>query len=136
MALAGGPAAERSCVRRPERCITTSAARANARPRRLEAPMSIAPFLPMQDHEAPEKDVPLREDIRLLGRILGDTVREQEGDEVFAIVEKIRQTSIRFHRDDDAPARQELEALLNDLPPERTVQIVRAFSYFSHLANI
>ena len=45
-----------------------------------------------------EKDAPLRNDIRLLGRILGDTVREQEGAETFDIVERIRHASIRFHR--------------------------------------
>ena len=56
--------------------------------------------------EDPEKDLPLRDDIRLLGRILGDTVREQEGEAVFDIVERIRQTSIRFHRDEDATARR------------------------------
>ena len=49
--------------------------------------------------EVPEKDLPLRDDIRLLGRILGDTVREQQGEAVFAVVERIRQTSIRFHRE-------------------------------------
>ena len=37
-----------------------------------------------------DKDLPLREDTRLLGRLLGDTVREQEGDDVFAAVERIR----------------------------------------------
>ena len=45
------------------------------------------------------KDEPLRNDIRLLGRILGDTVREQEGDSVFDIVERVRQTAVRFARD-------------------------------------
>jgi len=86
--------------------------------------------------EGSGKDRPLRDDIRLLGRILGDTVREQEGGAVFDIVERIRQTSIRFHRDNDETARRALEAILNDLSPGQTVQIVRAFSYFSHLANI
>ena len=38
--------------------------------------------------EVPDKDVPLRDDIRLLGRILGDTVREQEGEATFEIVER------------------------------------------------
>ena len=84
----------------------------------------------------PEKDAPLREDIRLLGRILGDTVREQEGEAVFDTVERIRQTSIRFHRDGDEPARLELEAILNELSPAESLRIVRAFSYFSHLANV
>ncbi len=83
-----------------------------------------------------KKDEPLREDIRFLGRILGDVVRDQEGDYTFEIVEKIRKTSIRFHRDADAPAKRELKEILKCLTPSETVQVVRAFSYFSHLANM
>src|SRR2546430_2839837 len=83
-----------------------------------------------------EADARLRTDIRLLGRILGDTVRDQEGADVFDLVERIRQTSIRFHRDDDRPARRELEIILDSMSTSETVRIVRAFSYFSHLANI
>ena len=86
--------------------------------------------------DAQDKDLPLRDDIRLLGRLLGDTVREQEGDEVFAVVEKIRQTSIRFDRDADAAAGAELQAILDGLPRESMIAVVRAFSYFLHLANI
>jgi phosphoenolpyruvate carboxylase len=82
------------------------------------------------------EDARLRTDIRLLGRILGDTVRDQEGADVFDLVERIRQTSIRFHRDDDKTARQALEAILDSMSTSQTVRIVRAFSYFSHLANI
>src|SRR3984957_20449992 len=89
-----------------------------------------------EDIAALEEDVRLREDIRLLGRILGDTVRDQEGADVFDLVERIRQTSIRFHRDDDRPARLELEAILDGMSTAMTLRIVRAFSYFSHLANI
>jgi phosphoenolpyruvate carboxylase len=82
------------------------------------------------------KDEPLRDDIRLLGRILGDTVREQEGDSVFEIVERVRQTAVRFARDGDPAARDELAALLDPLPRETTQAVVRAFSYFLQLANI
>ncbi len=88
------------------------------------------------DIAALEEDARLREDIRLLGRILGDTVRDQEGADVFDLVERIRQTSIRFHRDNDRPARRELEIILDSMSISETVRIVRAFSYFSHLANI
>src|SRR6266403_2540605 len=88
------------------------------------------------DIAAIEADARLREDIRLLGRILGDTVRDQEGAGVFDLVERIRQTSIRFHRDNDRPARRELEIILDSMSITETVRIVRAFSYFSHLANI
>src|SRR4030088_858115 len=89
-----------------------------------------------EDVAAIEADARLREDIRLLGRILGDTVRDQEGADVFDLVERIRQTSIRFHRDEDKQARRELEAILDSMSTGDTVRIVRAFSYFSHLANI
>jgi phosphoenolpyruvate carboxylase len=78
----------------------------------------------------------LRDDIRLVGRVLGDTVRRQQGEAVFATVERIRQISIAFRRDGDAAARRELEVTLDSLSDERTIDIVRAFSYFSHLANI
>ena len=96
--------------------------------------MSIAFDLPASADD--EKDAPLRDDIRLLGRLLGDTVREQEGGEVFDLVERIRQASIRFHRDNEAGARRELAAILDSLDNDQTLAIVRAFSYFSHLANI
>ena len=89
-----------------------------------------------EEAHALEEDTRLRNDIRLLGRILGDTVRDQEGADVFDLVERIRQTSIRFHRDDDEPARRELELILDSMSISQTVRIVRAFSYFSHLANI
>src|SRR6201990_3540549 len=89
-----------------------------------------------EESAALEEDVRLRNDIRLLGRILGDTVRDQEGADVFDLVERIRQTSIRFHRDEDRLARAELEAILDGMSISETVRIVRAYSYFSHLANI
>ena len=83
-----------------------------------------------------DKDLPLKEDIRLLGRLLGDTVREQEGAEAFEIVERIRRNSVAFHRDNDAAARAELEGMLDALSTDETMMVVRAYSYFSHLANI
>ena len=83
-----------------------------------------------------DKDLPLFEDIRYLGRLLGDVVREQEGDKVFDEVETIRQTAVKFRREDDSDALQTLEKRLRSLSPEQTVSVVRAFSYFSHLANI
>ena len=83
-----------------------------------------------------DKDLPLREDIRLLGRMLGDTLRALEGDATFELIERIRRSSIAFRRFDDLAARKELEGLLDGLTPEQTIVVVRAFSYFSHLANI
>ncbi|MBS0423891.1 MAG: phosphoenolpyruvate carboxylase [Proteobacteria bacterium] len=83
-----------------------------------------------------DKDSPLREDIRFLGRLLGDTLREQDGDGAFELVENIRQTAIRFHRDQDLKAREELDAILNRLSDKDSLSVVRGFSYFSLLSNI
>lgn len=83
-----------------------------------------------------DKDFPLREDIRFLGRMLGDILREQEGEAAFDLVEKIRQTAIRFHREQDPQARRELDQILAELSNTATVVVVRAFSYFSQLSNI
>lgn len=58
------------------------------------------------------------------------------GDAVFDTVESIRQNAVRFHRDEDAAARRELEAILNGLSPAAALLIIRAFGFFSHLANI
>src|SRR5688500_4304874 len=88
------------------------------------------------DKDRPVKDDPLREDIRLLGRMLGDTLREQEGEPTFDLVENIRQTAIRFRREQDPQARHELDLLLNQLGNKSTEAEVRAFSQFSQLSNI
>ncbi len=86
--------------------------------------------------EQTEKDRPLREDIRLLGRILGDTIREREGGRIFDLIELTRRNSIAFQRDGDAHAKRQLESVLNDLDPDDTIAVIRAYSYFSLLANI
>ena len=89
--------------------------------------------------DTPDREQPLKEDTRLLGRMLGDVVRQHAGEEAFARVEAIRQTAVRFRRAEAGQARavrDELSHLLNDLTIPRTLDVVRAFSYFSHLANL
>ncbi len=83
-----------------------------------------------------DPDLALKSDIRLLGRLLGDVLRDQEGSDVFEIVETIRQTAVRFRRGSDAQSGAELNRLLKKLTRDQTISVVRAFSYFSHLANI
>src|SRR5262245_56158283 len=88
---------------------------------------------------AEEKEQLLREDRRLLGRLLGDVIAEQEGPEVRERIEAIRQTAVRFRRSAGAEAAQvkaELESRLDALPIDDTLRVVRAFSYFSQLLNI
>jgi phosphoenolpyruvate carboxylase len=84
----------------------------------------------------PDKDQPLLDDIRLLGRMLGDVIREQEGVAAFNLIERIRQMSVAFHRDADAAAQQALKRLLKGLSGDQAVSVIRAFTYFSHLVNL
>jgi phosphoenolpyruvate carboxylase len=81
-------------------------------------------------------DLPLREDIRYLGRILGDTIREQAGPKVFDLVERIRQSAIRYRRDQDGRSLRTLERTIGALGQDDATNVVRAFSYFHHLANV
>jgi phosphoenolpyruvate carboxylase len=85
---------------------------------------------------APDKDQPLIDDIRLLGRILGDVIREQDGAPAFDLVEQVRQLSVAFRRHDDQGADRALKTLLKRLSGDQTVSVIRAFTYFSHLANL
>ena len=83
-----------------------------------------------------DNERPLVEDIRLLGRILGDVIRDQEGSEAFNLIEQIRKLSVAFRRHDDAEADKTLKKLLKGLSDDQTVSVIRAFTYFSHLANL
>lgn len=83
-----------------------------------------------------DKDAPLIQDIRLLGRMLGDVIREQEGVEAFELIEQVRQLSVAFRRDADHDADKALKKLLKGLTGGQTVSVIRAFTYFSHLANL
>ena len=109
-------------------------------PRTKPARTGIAPRT-KTSHSAPQADAaaknkPLVEDIRLLGRILGDVIREQEGAAAFDLIERVRQLSVAYRLKADASAGRVLDRLLKNLSADQTVTVIRAFSYFSHLANI
>ncbi|MGA9674761.1 MAG: phosphoenolpyruvate carboxylase [Mycobacterium sp.] len=81
-----------------------------------------------------EATEPMRADIRLLGTILGDTVREQNGDEVFDLVERARVESFRVrHSEID---RAEMSAMFDGIDIHLAIPIIRAFSHFALLANV
>ncbi len=82
------------------------------------------------------KDLPLREDVRLLGRILGETLREQEGQASYDLIENVRRAAVRFRKTQDERDRVELDKTLDAMSPSETLVVVRAFSYFSQLSNI
>ena len=79
---------------------------------------------------------PLVEDIRLLGRLLGDVIREQEGVAAYELIEQTRLLSVAFRRDADVASDRALKKLLKGLSGDQTVSVTRAFTYFSHLANL
>ena len=78
---------------------------------------------------------PLRDDVRLLGELLGDTLRAREGEALLSRVEELRALAKRAHAG-DAAAFEELADRLSDLPIESAVPIARAFAHFLTLANI
>jgi phosphoenolpyruvate carboxylase len=81
----------------------------------------------------------LREETRYLGRVLGQVLRDQTGIEGYERIERIRQEAVGFRRAGraEAPAvRAKLEAQLNSLSRDQTLDVVRAFTYFLHLLNV
>jgi phosphoenolpyruvate carboxylase len=81
-----------------------------------------------------EATEPMREDIRLLGSILGDTIREQNGQEVFNLVESARRESFRVRRSEID--RAELAHLFDGIDVHMAIPVIRAFSHFALLANV
>ena len=75
-----------------------------------------------------------RSGVRLLGRLLGDVIREQEGQQVFTLIEDIRQRSVGEHRHGEADP--ELEGILHALTLGQARLLIRGFAVFSQLANI
>jgi phosphoenolpyruvate carboxylase len=106
--------------------------------KKISKTMPSSPALPTDSpsRRAKDNERPLVEDIRLLGRILGDVIREQEGVDAYELVERIRKLSVAFRRDADHEADRALKGLLKSLSGEQTVSVIRAFTYFSHLANL
>jgi phosphoenolpyruvate carboxylase len=75
-----------------------------------------------------------RTSVRLLGRLLGDVIREQYGQRLFDRIEEIRRRSVGEHRDGASdPA---LAALLRGLSPTESLTLIRSFAIFSQLTNI
>jgi phosphoenolpyruvate carboxylase len=75
------------------------------------------------------KDAPLRDDVRTLGALVGDVLREQCGDPFFQLVERARRAAI-------ASAEDELHALVRGLPPPDAETLVRAFSTYFEVVNL
>jgi len=81
-----------------------------------------------------EATEPMREDIRMLGVILGDTVRDQNGEEVFDLVERARVESFRVRRSEID--RAELAGMFDGIDIHQAIPVIRAFTHFALLANV
>jgi phosphoenolpyruvate carboxylase len=83
----------------------------------------------------PDPHKPLRDDVRMLGELLGETLRQRGGDALFATVERVRALA-KSGRAGDQREIESLASLLHELPVEAAVPVARAFSHFLTLANI
>jgi phosphoenolpyruvate carboxylase len=79
---------------------------------------------------------PLRDDVRLLGRLLGDELRLQGSEVLFSCVEQVRQLAKRAAADSADDVTEALDRLLTSLPVEAMARVARAFATFLRLANI
>ena len=81
-----------------------------------------------------EATEPMRQDIRLLGSMLGDTIRQQHGNEVFDLVEQARVEAFRVRRSEID--RGEMASLFEGVDIHRAIPVIRGFSHFALLANL
>ena len=77
----------------------------------------------------------LREDVRLLGDLLGETLRAQEGSDLYTLVERVRALA-KQARAGDGEAAENLRALLGSLSAGEALPLARAFAHFLALTNI
>ncbi|MFT0213449.1 phosphoenolpyruvate carboxylase [Pseudomonas sp. F1_0610] len=84
----------------------------------------------------PQIDPRLRDHVRLLGELLGDTLREEVGTDFFNKIERIRLGAKTARQGSDTEARAQLKQTLNQLSEQELVSVARAFSQFLNLANI
>jgi phosphoenolpyruvate carboxylase len=97
-------------------------------------PTGVHKSLRRQDIMFEEKDQALRDDVRTLGTMVGDLIREQGGERLFEFVEKARQRSIRRREENEKPG-EELAELVENLEPQQALQVVRSFSTYFQMVN-
>ena len=87
-----------------------------------------------QDIMFEDKDQALRDDVRTLGKMVGELILEQGGSELFDFVESARLRSIRRREENERPG-EELAALVRDLDPVLALQVIRSFSTYFQMVN-
>src|SRR5918995_6224011 len=107
----------------------------NIRERSTKAPQGEYADLPPGVGFEP-KDEPLRRDINLLGRVLGQVLIEQEGEGLFDAEEEVRLLCKRLRFDYDPELDERLRRKIEGMDAEQLQRIVRAFSVYFQLVNI
>ena len=79
---------------------------------------------------------PLQDQVRVVGNLLGEVLKEQEGEDVFNTVEYLRQGYISIRHQDDESKRSELMSCIEKLDNDKLKQVTRAFNVFYVLSNI
>ncbi len=87
-----------------------------------------------QDITFEDKDQSLRDDVRSLGTMLGNLIKEQDGEELFELVENARLRAIRRREDNEVPG-EELAKLVENLSPEVALELIRSFSTYFQMVN-
>ncbi|OBA51427.1 phosphoenolpyruvate carboxylase [Nocardia sp. 852002-20019_SCH5090214] len=88
----------------------------------------------MREDQIESATAPLRDDIRFLGAILGETIHDHEGPEVFDLVERVRVEAFRVRRSE--VERSAVAEMLRDTELRVAIPLIRAFSHFLLLANL
>ncbi|MCM6774281.1 phosphoenolpyruvate carboxylase [Nocardia sp. CDC159] len=88
----------------------------------------------MREDQIEAATAPLRDDIRFLGAILGETIRDHEGSNVFDLIERVRVEAFRVRRSE--VERSAVADMLRDTEVEVAIPLIRAFSHFLLLANL
>ena len=78
----------------------------------------------------------LRQDIRFLGKALGEVIRDSEGKATFTLIEALRRAAVSFRREHDPQQARILEKDIPKLNDAQARSVARAFAYFLHLSNI
>ncbi|WP_427790034.1 phosphoenolpyruvate carboxylase [Brevundimonas diminuta] len=78
----------------------------------------------------------LRAEVRLLGALLGEVIRDEGGQALYDRIEAVRQASVAYHRDPASDDASELERLLGELSLDQAIGLTHGFAAFSLLANV
>jgi phosphoenolpyruvate carboxylase len=116
----------------------TAATHSRARLARVSQDAAAVPIAPpTRDTDRQQLPARMRRDVRLLGGILGEVLREAGGQELLDDTERLRRAVIEARRAHPAdPGGDEITALVASWPLDRAELVARAFTVYFHLTNL